>query len=93
MSDSGDSAGRYYLYIVDAKGNRVNGSVTVTYTAANYSETKKIGFFKVAGRPDMEAFWRSLLSRSAISEGEAQYLEKIFSKAAGLIKKNSCAEK
>lgn len=54
---------------------------------------QKIGFFKVAGRPDMEAFWRSLLSRSAISEGEAQYLEKIFSKAAGLIKKNSCAEK
>ena len=50
---------------------------------------QKIGFFKVTGRPDMEAFWRGLLSRSAISEGEAQYIEKIFSKAAGLIQKNS----
>lgn len=45
---------------------------------------QKIGFFKITGRPDMENFWRSILSRAALSEGEAQYLEKIFNKAAGL---------
>ena len=45
---------------------------------------KKIGFFKVAGRPDMEAFWKSVLSRAALSESEAQYIEKTFTKAAGL---------
>lgn len=50
---------------------------------------QKIGFFKLNGRPDMEAFWSALLSRAAISEGEAQYLEKIFSKAAGLSQKNA----
>ena len=45
---------------------------------------QEIGFFKVAGRPDMEKFWRGILSRAAISEGEAQYIEKTFTKAAGL---------
>ena len=49
---------------------------------------KKIGFFKVAGRPDMEAFWKSVLSRAALSESEAQYIEKTFTKAAGLACKN-----
>ena len=49
---------------------------------------KKIGFFKVTGRKDMEMFWRSLLSRSALSESEAQYIEKVFTKAAGLISKS-----
>ena len=49
---------------------------------------QKIGFFVRTGRPDMEHFWRQLLSRAAISEGEAQYLEKIFTKAAGLAGKN-----
>lgn len=45
---------------------------------------QKIGFFKMPGREDMENFWRSLLSRAGLSESEAQYLEKTFSKIAGL---------
>lgn len=45
---------------------------------------EKVGFFKMPGREDMENFWRSLLSRAAISEGEAQYIEKTFTKIAGL---------
>lgn len=57
---------------------------TVSSIAGSLQE---IGFFSVAGRPEMEAFWRGLLSRSALSEAEAQYLEKIFSKAAGLSRK------
>ena len=48
---------------------------------------QKIGFFKMPGRQDMENFWRSLLSRAAISESEAQYLEKTFSKISGLATK------
>ncbi|MCQ2574017.1 MAG: RNA methyltransferase [Treponema sp.] len=55
-------------------------------------DLQKIGFFKVTGRPDMENFWRSILSRAALSEGEAQYLEKVFNKAAGLIGKNTASE-
>ena len=39
---------------------------------------QKIGFFKITGRPDMERFWRSLLARAALSESEAQYIEKTF---------------
>ena len=50
---------------------------------------QKIGFFKMPGREDMENFWRSVLSRASLSEGEAQYLEKTFSKMAGLAAKNS----
>ena len=57
---------------------------TVTTIADNL---QKIGFFSVTGRKDMEIFWRDILSRSALSEGEAQYIEKIFDKAAGLSKK------
>ena len=49
---------------------------------------QKIGFFSLAGRADMERFWRMLLSRAALSEGEAAYLEKIFDKAAGLSVRN-----
>ena len=49
---------------------------------------QKIGFFKLAGRPDMERFWRSLLARAALSESEAQYIEKTFTKMAGLSGKN-----
>jgi len=49
---------------------------------------QKIGFFSVTGRTDMEQFWRNILSRSALSEGECKYLEKIFIKAAGLSTKN-----
>ena len=35
----------------------------------------------------MERFWRDILSRAALSEGEAQYLEKVFDKASGLASK------
>ena len=52
-------------------------------------DMKKIGFFKMPGREDMENFWRSILSRASLSEGEAQYLEKTFDKMAGLATKNS----
>ena len=48
---------------------------------------QKVGFFKMPGREDMENFWRSLLSRASLSESEAQYLEKIFTKIAGLNQK------
>ena len=50
---------------------------------------EQIGFFKLAGRNDMEMFWRDVLSRANLSEGEAQYIEKTFTKMAGLAKKNS----
>jgi len=50
---------------------------------------QKIGFFKVTGRADMEKFWTDVLSRSALSESEATYIEKVFSKAAGLSSKSS----
>ena len=53
------------------------------------NDLQKVGFFKMPGREDMENFWRSILSRAALSEGEAQYLEKTFSKIAGLASKNS----
>jgi TrmH family RNA methyltransferase len=49
---------------------------------------QKIGFFSVTGRPDMEMFWRSILSRAALSESEAQYIEKTFAKTAGLASRN-----
>ena len=49
---------------------------------------KKIGFFSRTGQPEMEQFWRGILSRAALSEGEARYLEQIFDKAAGLAGKN-----
>lgn len=45
---------------------------------------KQIGFFKLAGRADMENFWRGILSRAVLSESEAKYIEKVFTKAAGL---------
>lgn len=50
---------------------------------------QKMGFFKMPGRKDMENFWRSILSRASLSEGEAQYLEKTFCKMAGLYNKNN----
>lgn len=50
---------------------------------------KKVGFFKMPGRKDMENFWRNILSRSSLSESEAQYLEKTFSKISGLASKNN----
>ena len=59
---------------------------TTVQTIAN--SLQKIGFFSLAGRTDMEEFWRNLLSRSSMTESEAQYIEKIFTKAAGLASKN-----
>lgn len=57
---------------------------TVTTIADNL---QKIGFFTLAGRADMERFWRMILSRAALSESEAAYLEKLFDKAAGLARR------
>lgn len=48
---------------------------------------QKVGFFKVAGKDNMKRFWRDILSRAEISESEAAYIEKTFSKAAGLASK------
>lgn len=53
---------------------------------------QKVGFFKLSGRDDMKMFWTSILSRASLSEGEAQYLEKIFSKISGLFIKNQKIE-
>lgn len=46
-----------------------------------------LGFFKIAGKPEMENFWRSVLSRAALSENEEKYMEHIFSKISGLANK------
>jgi tRNA/rRNA methyltransferase len=58
---------------------------TVTVIADSLGD---IGFFSLAGRPQMERFWQDLLARAALTEGEAAYLEKIFTKAAGLAAKS-----
>lgn len=63
---------------------RLNSTVsTIT------DDLQKIGFFTLAGRTDMEHFWRDILSRASLSEGEASYIEKIFNKTVGLMKKNN----
>jgi tRNA/rRNA methyltransferase len=50
----------------------------------------KIGFFTQTDTTDLTRFWQSILSRAALSEGEAAYLERIFTKAAGLaMRKNN----
>lgn len=65
----------------------------VAQTVQNITDNmQKIGFFKMPGREDMENFWRSILSRASLSEGEAQYLEKTFTKMAGLASKNQTKE-
>ena len=70
------------------------GSVPITLSRLDDTVTRiadglqRIGFFSVTGRADMERFWRMILSRAALSEGEAVYLEKIFDKAAGLATKH-----
>lgn len=66
------------------KLDRLNQTVT---TIAD--DLQKIGFFKVTGRQDMEVFWRNVLSRAVLSEGEAAYIEKVFNKAAGLIQRQT----
>lgn len=51
----------------------------------------QIGFFSVSGdegKTETKRFWRGILSRSALSEGEAQYIEHIFEKARGMSAKN-----
>lgn len=50
---------------------------------------QNIGFFKIAGRPDMENFWRGILSRACLSESEAKYIEKTFTKMSGLASRNA----
>jgi tRNA/rRNA methyltransferase len=68
------------------------GSVPVTLerldTAVDalIADLRTMGFFSVHPSDDMTRFWRDILSRSALSEGEAAYLEHIFHKAAGLSK-------
>lgn len=52
-------------------------------------DLQKIGFFSITGRDDMERFWRGILSRSSLSEGECKYIEKIFNKAVGLAGRSS----
>lgn len=37
-----DAAGQYYLYIVDNNGNKVSGTVTVSYVGSDYSENVKV---------------------------------------------------
>lgn len=65
----------------------------IDQTVQNITDNmQKIGFFKMPGRQDMENFWRSILSRASLSEGEAQYLEKTFTKMAGLASKNNKEE-
>ncbi len=49
---------------------------------------QSIGFFTQAGKKDMKLFWKNILSRSLLSKGESTYLEKIFTKLAGLHLKN-----
>jgi tRNA/rRNA methyltransferase len=44
----------------------------------------KIGFFTQTDATDLTRFWQGILSRAALSEGEAAYLERIFTKAEGL---------
>lgn len=49
---------------------------------------RKIGFFSVGNPENMKRFWLSILSRAALSEEEARYVEKIFYKASRLSLKN-----
>ncbi len=83
----------YQLFRAEKKISK--GSVPVCLsrlekTVGKISESlQKIGFFKIAGKEDMERFWRDVLSRAALSESEAAYIEKTFSKAAGLASKKS----
>lgn len=44
----------------------------------------QMGFFHRVTDHDMASFWRQVFSRASLSEGEAQYIEKTFHKAAGL---------
>ncbi len=48
---------------------------------------REIGFFKQVSGDDMKIFFRDILGRAMISEGEAKRVEKIFRKISGLFKK------
>ncbi|MDR2052374.1 MAG: RNA methyltransferase [Treponema sp.] len=48
---------------------------------------ESLGFYKQPGRAEQERFFRDLLSRAGITRREAEYLERIFEKAARLAKK------
>ena len=82
----------YHLYRKSLGENKKisRGSVPISLERLGKTVTKiaddlqKIGFFKVTGRADMSKFWTDVLSRAAISESEATYIEKTFDKAAGL---------
>lgn len=78
-----ETAGRTGYSAIDLK--RLDG---LTQTIGQC--LKAIGFFSVSGDKGMEdtrRFWREVLSRSALSEGEAQYMEHIFNKAKGMANK------
>ena len=85
----------YHLFRENLRNNnkRLAGYTPLTLERIDKSvkiitdNMQKIGFFKMPGREDMENFWSSLLARASLSESEAQYLEKIFVKIAGLNKK------
>lgn len=65
-----------YIPVTQARLGTTVGTIT--------ESLQTMGFFKIAGKDDMARFWRDVLSRAALSEGEATYIEKTFSKAAGL---------
>jgi len=51
------------------------------------AELRSLGFFKIAGGRRLEDFLRDTAERAAYTPGELDYLEAIFSKAAGLARK------
>ena len=83
----------YHLF--RQKNNYLTGYTPITLermdkTVTTISESlQKIGFFKITGKDDMERFWRGLLSRASLSESDAKYIEKVFTKAAGLAAKGA----
>lgn len=52
------------------------------------ADLQKMGFFSLGSSDNMKRFWLSVLSRSALNEEEALYIEKIFYKASCLALKN-----
>ncbi|MGP1587254.1 MAG: RNA methyltransferase [Treponemataceae bacterium] len=49
---------------------------------------EKIGFFKLTDDEYMKNFWRGIFSRACLTESEAKYIEKIFTKIMGLYLKH-----
>ena len=52
------------------------------------SSLETIGFFKQSSNEYMKNFWKSIFTRSILSQSEASYIEKTFSKIAGLALRN-----